>query len=525
MGDHKKVYVLDTSSIISNPEYITKLAAGNIVVVPYQVILELDNHRKSPDYTRSYSARQAINLLSQLKSKSYHDLPSALSGTEDTFHGGGKLALLVPDERDFATYRRFLTLKSHDHEGDDAILVTALSAQDQVRASGLEITLISEDAGLSLRAHAAKLATQEIRLGKLDVRELYTGYAEVFVSPDTIERFFASADPLDKKHVSFSDVRAKAESAVSRFVYNQGVVLINNQHNSDRVVTTYNPETGCLHALKHSVFLDSKNDYQFNSQRIRAKPVTKLEPRDERQLLYLEYLLDPQISLVVANGSFGTGKTLLAVASAIQHLCPDFDIPSETKKPKQYDPDFNPAKTRKYDELLILRPEFYSGPELGFMPGDKTDKLRQFLVPYDQSIKYLAKKHRESHDLDSLIQAKLVKPEATNVLRGQSIHNTLVFMDEFQNGDQNLAALFSSRIGEASKCVALGDIQQIDNRHVAAGNSALSYLMEAVRIDPAPYFAVITLTKNYRGGPSKIAQTILNMGRQVHIKEKEEDIQ
>jgi len=219
-------------------------------------------------------------------------------------------------------------------------------------------------------------------------------------------------------------------------------------------------------------------------------------PADPRQVLGLEFLLDPATQLVVLDGPAGSGKTRMMVVAALYMLCGQ---PSNFKVHQRSQPLSMPGPG--YDNgLILLRPEHSSSRfEMGFLPGDHDDKLSPWLEPFFQAIRSvaLANGHDFQRDLEAAGRLTLL---STSLLRGLDIENSLVLVDELQNGDRHLAKTLMSRFCASSKVILSGclDPVQIDNPYVDWKSNALTRIKQAYR-GFGPYVAQVRLVNNYRG--------------------------
>lgn len=497
-----KIYILDTCSILENTNSMKQLGkGGNIVILPYRVIRELDGHSKSDRSIRE-PARIANRILDDLREKKliYPNPKSALESTISSFDNGGKVAWYAPSNDDLKIYNNVHL--GDEIEGDDLVLMSALKIRDSFQ--GIETILITEDINFRLRADIFGINAQKLKLGKLNLHnpdELYCGYSEFFVNSNILENFCSSGQGLEK-YINLSDLVGSIDIDGSRLISNQGVKLTDKNNNKIYTITTFNPKKQRLESLKHAVYFDNKKIYEHLLMKIQPKCIFGITPRDERQLLYMEYLLNPEINLVAVNGRFGTGKTRLLMAASLYNLFSN-DV----------DTDFEDIINKRYSNgIIILRPEYLAGDyNPGYLPGSLEEKIEPFLKPYYQSLDALAKLNNKKNLIKNLEKNNLLKWEATSFLRGQDISDSLVCMDETQNGTSQLAVLFLSRISTGSKTVILGDLSQIDNTYVDYNNNALALITEAIRRKRSPEYAAITLKVNYRGGVSKLTETLFEM--------------
>jgi PhoH-like ATPase len=219
-------------------------------------------------------------------------------------------------------------------------------------------------------------------------------------------------------------------------------------------------------------------------------------PADARQIFALEFLLDPEVQLVVLDGPAGSGKTRLMVIAALYLLFgqpTSFKVHQRSQPLSGVDPGFE-------NGLILLRPEHSSSRfQMGYLPGDHDEKMSPWLEPFFQAIRSvsLANGHDFQRDLESAGRLTLL---STSLLRGLDIENSLVLVDELQNGDRHLAKTLMSRFCASSKVVLAGclDPIQIDNPYVDWRSNAITRIKQAYR-GFGPYVAQVRLVHNYRG--------------------------
>lgn len=487
-----KMYVLDTSSILDDPECITKCAeGGNIVCIPHVVSKELDNHAKSDSLNRE-PAREANNIFFRLREqkKFYRDPEEALSGKE-TLENGGKVTWVRVTEDILERSRTALSPVTGRLNNDDIII--ACGRHLKQKFNDLETIIISEDINLCNTADAMDVPAQRLRMSK-DDSSLYEGYAEIKVGSDVITKLMNSGPEL-KKQLSLSDLKSGASSEIpAQFYWNQGIVLIDAKDPANKVVTRYDAKKEEFTVLQYAyAWNDRKDPSSIHS--LCRKNITGMKPKDERQMLYVDFLLDPTLELVAAPGVYGSGKTRLLMACAVHEVLPDFNLDAE---PKRY-----------RGGILLLRPEYAANREgLGFLPGTKEEKLMPFFVPFFGAIEGLADELGKPSKkiVDRLLESDRLRFEASHYIRGHDISNTFVCVDESQNGNRHFARLVMSRMARGTKVVFTGDIDQIDNPYVDKNTNAVARVARKVRRDNLPIGAAITLTNVYRGGASVYAK-------------------
>jgi PhoH-like ATPase len=211
--------------------------------------------------------------------------------------------------------------------------------------------------------------------------------------------------------------------------------------------------------------------------------IEKITPRNMEQTFALELLLDPEIPMVTLSGMAGTGKTFLTVAAMIHHL-----------------------RERTYQRVILSRPNHSLSKEIGFLPGNKFEKMEPWVQPFFDNFKVILGKNG-LHYVEQLMTREQIEVEALSFIRGRTMPRTLFVIDEAQNITRDEAKAVLTRMGEGSKIVLLGDLDQIDSSQVNQSNSGLAALVE--KFKPCPYSGHITLTRGERSPLATYAAMIL----------------
>jgi PhoH-like ATPase len=481
------LYIPDTSALVENPEALDRLLqAGNLVVLLHRVLEELG--RLQGSRTKSEGVRAAARVATR-KILSYrdagliqHNLERFLRGELDLdllpkTVGGGVLAW---EPRGLA-----VTAGNGDH-GDDAIIHAVRRIRAMINGNGsLRVVLISEDSNMLLRCDALGISAEPLRFGKLELdspSDVYDGIVELDVPDEVIDAFRTSGPPRER-----SLPLADLAQWLPEPVWNQGIVLRCGEREA---LARVDLDAGTACELRYAQYWDARRDQWI------PRPVLGFTPADARQILTLEFLLDPQVQLVVLDGPAGSGKTRLMVVAALYLLCGQ---PSNLKVHHRSQPLTLPG-TGYEQGLVLLRPEHSSSRfEMGFLPGDHDEKLSPWLEPFFQAIRSvsIANGHDFQRELEAAGRMTLL---STSLLRGLDIENSLVLVDELQNGDRHLAKTLMSRFCASSKVVLSGclDPVQIDNPYVDWKSNALTRIKQSYR-GFGTVVAQARLRHNYRG--------------------------
>jgi PhoH-like ATPase len=330
--------------------------------------------------------------------------------------------------------------------GDNAILAVSLELK---RQCDCPVILISKDTNLRLKADALGLIAQDYETDKVNADDLYTGIAELRVNSRVIQEFF--------EHSSLSLERP--------LLPNESLMLVDE----------LNPHHTALARV------DSTGKQAVPLLPLPPSGISRIHPRNREQRFALDLLLRDSIPLVTLVGKAGTGKTLLAIAAGVQKTMDDM----------------------LYTRLLISRPVVPMGKDIGYLPGDISEKLTPWMQPlYDNfdlifgtqdpagKPKYWRRGHEE------LIERGLLQIEALTYIRGRTIPKQFLIVDEAQNLTPHEVKTILTRVGEGTKVILTGDTEQIDNPYVDAASNGLSHVVDRFKYEPLA--GHVTLTKGER---------------------------
>ena len=455
-----KTFVLDTNVLLHNPRALF-VFQENDVVIPFDVIEELDGFKvRTDDVGRA--ARETIRQLDSFRQRG--ELKEGVRIEHADGSPGGKLSVVLePNGIEVPGL--------HQPTPDNHIIRCAIKLQ----RSGLRTVFITKDIAARIKADAMGVETEDFENQKVDFDELYTGYREVEVPAGLIDEMFAGGD--------------------------KGVVVDD-------------PAGGPLHANEFVLLKDAGNPTHTALGRTAAdarhvrpvrphrKPTYGILPRNVQQTMAMDLLLDDDVRLVSLIGSAGTGKTLLAVAAGMQRVVSD----------------------KAYTKLLCARPIMPMGRDIGYLPGDKDEKLGAWMQPIFDNLSYLLA-HRLNGNTDDKAEThkqqmigiegriKAMMAEGTLVLepltyiRGRSIPNQYMVVDEAQNLTPHEVKTIASRVGEGTKLVLTGDPTQIDNPYLDASSNGLSYLVE--RMKGQGLVGHVTLARSERSALASLAAEAL----------------
>lgn len=465
-----KQFVLDTNVLLHNPNAIFVFQEHN-VVIPFAVIEELDKmKRKDDDLGRN--ARECIRHLDRLRAQGrlIDGVPwgrvSPRTGAAASVGLNGKTGTVRIDVTEYPR-PEVLSIDSPDNR----IIAVAL----QLHKQGERAVFVSKDLAARIKADALGLKTEDFENQKVDADRLYTGYLNVDVHGGLIDELYKDRLLEMKRLEPMLETEAPDGEVYTRELQpNQFVVL---KDAGDENHTGLGRRLG---ETEHVIPVSGPR-----------KPIFGIMARNVQQTMAMDLLMDDEIRLVTLLGSAGTGKTLLAIAAGMAKV-------------------FN---EERYDKLLVARPIMPLGRDIGYLPGDKDEKLGAWMQPIFDNLSYLLSTRgahlqaAESHSTEQRIQklmadGKLVL-EPLTYIRGRSIPHQFMIVDEAQNLTPHEVKTIASRVGEGTKLVLTGDIGQIDNPYLDQSSNGLSYTAEKMK--GIGLFGHVTLAKSERSELASLA--------------------
>lgn len=400
------------------------------MVLPITVIEELDRFKKRPEET-GRNARQTSRMLDGLRQKG-----SLIEGI--ALESGGCLRVALCHRETLNNLPAELYSGGGGDGGDNAILAVALEVKQQ---SDYPVVMVSKDTNMRIKADTLGLTAEDYETDKIDIDDLYTGIGELLVSAEQMSDLFQTGG-----------VSMDAFPQLGKFSPNQALTLVD----------VNNPSHTALAILRADRQLIPLSKIPYHG-------VSRIHARNREQRFALALLLNDDIPLVTLVGKAGTGKTLLAIAAGLQKV----------------------AEEKRYTRLLISRPIVPMGKDIGYLPGDMSEKLTPWMQPlYDnfdlifntQDSTDKPEHWRRGHE--ELITLGLLQIEALTYIRGRTIPKQFFVIDEAQNLTPHEVKTILTRAGEGTKIVLTGDTAQIDNPYVDAASNGLTYVIERFRNEP-----------------------------------------
>ena len=438
----KKIFVLDTSVIIYEHNSILNFDEHD-VGIPITVLEELDNFKKGND-NKNFEAREFIRLIDKLaKGQMLHQW-NPLNGKTK-----GKFKVLMGTDSAVNANKIF-----NEEKPDHRILNAALQLQQEEHNH--RVILVSKDVNLRLKAKALGLQSEDYTTGKVqNISSLYTGKTIVNeADSNTINLLY------EKGYCPPQDLLGKMPPMKNHYyIFKSG---------KKSALAFFNPLNGMMeHVEKRSVY--------------------GVKPRNAEQTFAIHAALKPEIKLVSIQGVAGTGKTLLALAAALE-------------------------QKREYKQIYLARPIVpLSNKDIGFLPGDIKSKVNPYMEPLWDNLKFIQNQYNESDKEYSKInemvsQEKLVITPLAYI-RGRSLSNICFIVDEAQNLTPHEVKTIITRAGENTKIIFTGDVYQIDTPYLDAQSNGLSTLID--RLKDHELYAHITLEKGERSELANLANSLL----------------
>jgi PhoH-like ATPase len=440
----KKVFVLDTSVILYDHNSINSFQEHD-VAIPITVLEELDNFKKGNDI-KNFEAREFIRFLDSISGSNLLQEWIPLNGKT---RGNMKVIMNTHGAAGVDAEKIF-----DDRKADHKIINAAISLQHERKDA--KVILVTKDINLRLKAKSLNVPSEDYTTGKIkDVDNLYTGSTIVSdVKPELINELY------EKGTLSDTSIIPKGQ-------------LQNNHYY-------------ILKSVKSSI-LAHHNSAEHTIEHVEKKSVYGIKPRNAEQTFAINSILDPAIKLVSIQGVAGTGKTLLALASALE-------------------------QRKNFKQIYLARPIVpLSNKDIGYLPGDIKSKLNPYMEPLFDNLKLIQNQFHETDQdyqriTDMVNKEKLVITPLAYI-RGRSLSNIFFIVDEAQNLTPHEVKTIISRAGENTKIVFTGDIYQIDTPYLDAQSNGLSYIID--RLKDHPLYSHITLQKGERSELANLANELL----------------
>lgn len=438
----RKIFVLDTSVILYDHNAFNNFQEHD-VAIPIQVLEELDN-MKNGNETRNTEARSFIRLMDQASGDKIMNHWIAIKGGK-----GGRFKVVMDHHAGKIDAEKVFGGNKFDHR----ILNAALALRQEFPDK--KVILVSKDICLRLKAKSLALNAEDYETGKIkNVEELYTGKTTITRFPDDLFAQIKSAGTAEGKELDLPAIGG-----------NHFYILKNKR----KTLLTY------YQTSKKQLFV------------IPSRKVFNISSRNEEQALAMHALLDPEVKLVTLQGKAGTGKTLIAMACALE-------------------------QRKDYRQIYVTRPIIpLSNKDIGFLPGDAKSKIDPYMAPIWDSLRFIKEQYADDPKMqariDEFVTTEKIVITPLAYIRGRTLTKIFFIVDEAQNLTPHEIKTIISRAGEDTKIVFTGDIYQIDAPYLDAESNGLSYLIESAK--EHPLYAHIALDKGERSELANLANDLL----------------
>ena len=439
----RKNYVLDTNVLLHDPRALFQFKDNN-VIIPIYVVEEIDKFKRDLSEL-GRNARQVSRDLDAFREEN----GSLTEGVP--LESGGTLRVLF-------TQRELPRELMNQHIADNRILALAMDVKE--REPNLRCVFVTKDINLRIRADALGLVTEDYENDKIENPEVYMGVRELEVGKTDIDDFYSRGE-------------LAPPNGLNGIYPNEFALLKDRNAPNHTALSKYNAQKGRFVPLLKSL----------------KEGAWGLRPRNKEQSFALDLLLNDEIKLVTIVGKAGTGKTLLAIAAGLQKT----------------------MEEQVYQKMLVSRPVFPLGKDIGFLPGTVEEKLNPWMQPIYDNVEFLMGLSRADkkagRSYRELIDLGLVAIEPLTYIRGRSIPNQYIVVDEAQNLTPHEVKTIITRVGDNTKIVLTGDPYQIDNPYVDATSNGLVHVVNKFKHERLA--GHITLTKGERSALAELASNVL----------------
>ena len=333
-----------------------------------------------------------------------------------------------------------LDIKIPDH----LIIATALKAQ---RENTRKVILVSRDINMRVIADAVGLTSEDFQDNQIVTHSenIFEGYTTILVDDQTIDRFY------EKQSVYLEN---------KGLFPNQYVMMVSSSNEKKTALGRYVSEAMPLRQL------------------LKSHKIWGIKPRNKEQQFLMDALMDPTVQIVTVIGKAGSGKTICAIAAGLEQTI------DET--------------TQEYTRVIVSRPVQPLGKDIGFLPGSLEEKMTPWLMPIQDNLQFLM--GNDKLTLDIYMQKGTIEIEALTYIRGRSISNAFIIIDEAQNLTTHELKTIITRVGEGTKIVLTGDVEQIDNVYIDATSNGLTHAVEKFK-----KFELASHITLHKGERSKVA--------------------
>ena len=337
---------------------------------------------------------------------------------------------------------------------DNEIITTAIT--EHKKNTKRKVIVVTRDINMRVKCDSLGVPTEDYVPNRVveDESKLYSGFTKHLVDDQLIDQFYEGEEIV-------------LEKEDGKFASNEFVMLVSNSNDK---------KTALARFMNYSSPLKKIKDYK-------GKGPWGLNPRNKEQMFAFDLLMDENVPIITLIGKAGCGKTLLAIAAGLEQVL-EKDV---------------------YKKLVVSRPVQPLGKDIGYLPGTMEEKMRPWLMPIQDNLDFLM--NGKKNNMEMFFEDGTIQVEALTYIRGRSISNAFIIIDEAQNLTMHELKTIITRVGENTKIVLTGDIEQIDSVYLDATSNGLSYAVE--KFKPHEISGHVTLVKGERSKVATLASKVL----------------
>lgn len=440
--NEKKIFVLDTSVILHDHNSINNFDEHDIAI-PITVLEELDNFKRGHD-SKNFEAREFIRILDRLSQNNTLTEWVPLEG-----NAKGRFKIVMSKASKGIDANSAYGERKNDHNIINAAISLATEETDK------KVILVSKDINLRLKAKALDIHAEDYETGKItDVENFHSGRTVI--------------DGIDTEEIRkiFTDG------------YTENIDILGDQKENNHFYILKNEKSSTLAYYSYA---------QNRIERVEKQYTYGIKPRNAEQTFALHALMNDDVKLVTIQGVAGTGKTLLAMASALEQV-------------------------KKYHQIILARPIVpLSNKDIGYLPGDAKEKINPYMEPLWDNLKFIKSNFSENEKkykaIDEMVKQEKILVTPLAYIRGRSFSNVYFIVDEAQNLTPHEVKTIITRAGENTKIIFTGDIYQIDTPYLDEQSNGLSYVIDKLKGNKL--VAHITLEKGERSELANLANDLM----------------
>jgi PhoH-like ATPase len=449
----KKIYLLDTNVYLTDYEALYKFGTGDIII-PLKVLEEVDKQKKRQDGV-GLNARNFIRILDELRLKG-------------NLNNGVRIDKGLGIVKTRFSNLSFLPEDFDKTQADNVILACALEVKQE--NPNKKVIVVSLDINLRVRCDAVGLECEAYTENQVVKKtgDIYSGCGRLLIDDQIIDRFYNG-----------EEIFLESNEQTKDFKPNQFIILISSANEK---------KTGLARFVAFNKPLAKVREYVKGKEGV----IFGLTPRNKEQQMAMNLLMDEDIPIVSLMGSAGTGKTLMAIAAALEHV-----INREGED------------SQKYEKIIVSRSVMPMGKDIGFLPGTMEEKMAPWVAPIQDNLDTLFS-NKANKNLDPLEHYKekgIIQVEALTYIRGRSLNNAFIIIDECQNMNLHEIKTVLTRVGENTKIVLTGDVEQIDNIYLNETTNGFTYAVE--KLKESELSGHVTLTRGERSKVATLAAKVL----------------